>query len=319
MNFIQTRTQSLMAGLLLLLLSISSVAQNAQLKAMSYNIRCGSCEAPTNPNSWDKRKFLLAHLIHSHNPDIIGLQEAEVDQVEDLVTMLKHYSWIGVGREDGKNKGETTAILFRQGRFSLQAQQNLWLSQTPQRASLGWDATFKRTLSIAKLLDNQSKQTLYVFNAHFDNVGELARQESAKLLLQQAAAIEENSPLVVTGDFNFVAGSSGYDIMTSTLADAGTISTLPTMGGNKTYNGFGENTETDNKIDFIFVRKGINVLRHEVDTTKYNNSYASDHYPVIALLDTKFEVQAAIPATAPSATPSSTPSTTASPASSVTP
>lgn len=302
MKLTTQRISSLAAGLLLLMLSVTSAAQIAQLKAMSYNIRCGSCEAATSPNHWDKRKFLLAHLINQHNPDIIGLQEAEINQVEDLVTMLEHYSWIGVGREDGKDKGETTAILFRQGRFSLQAQQTLWLSQTPQRASLGWDASFKRTLSIAKLLDNQSKQTLYVFNTHFDNVGEMARQESAKILLQQAANLEPTSPLIVTGDFNLVAASKGYEILTGALADAGKISTLPSMGGTKTFNGFGENTEPDNKIDFVFVKPGIKVLSHQIDTTTYNGSYPSDHYPVISLLDTKLDTSAApttaIPATA---------------------
>lgn len=277
--------KQLLLGFLLLALTTSALANNA-LTVMSFNIRCGLCEPPENPHNWKKRKYFVAHLIKTHNPDVIGLQEAELFQVEDLVEMLDDYSWIGVGRDDGKDKGEATAILFRTARLSLQGQQTLWLSQTPLKPSLGWDAKFRRTLTIAKLLDAQSKQFLYVFNTHLDNEGESARQEGAKLLLGEIAKIDATSPLVVTGDFNFTATAKGYEIITQTLADAEKISATPAVGGGKTFNGFGENKEPDNKIDFVFVKKSTKVQSHKVDTTVYNNVYPSDHYPVIATVDT---------------------------------
>lgn len=272
-------------SVLLLALTTSAFADNA-VTVMSYNIRCGSCEAAENINNWKKRKYLVAHLIKMHNPDVIGLQEAELNQVEDLVEMLDDYSWMGVGRDDGKDKGETTAILFRTARLSLQGQQTLWLSQTPLQPSRGWDATYRRTLSIAKLLDAQSKQFLYVFNTHLDNEGEIARQEGAKLLLSEIAKIDAASPFVVTGDFNFTTSAKGYEIITQTLADAEKISATPAIGGGKTFNGFGENKVSDNKIDFVFVKKAMKVQSHKVDATIYNNIYPSDHYPVIVTVDT---------------------------------
>ena len=266
-------------------ISCSVLAQAETLDVMSYNIRCGSCEAVDSPNYWKKRKYLVAHLIKNHNPDIIGLQEAEINQVEDLVEMLDDYSWIGVGREDGKEKGETTAILFRHQRFSLQGQQTLWLSQTPQQVSRGWDASYRRTLSIAKLMDTSTQQSLFVFNTHFDNDGELARQESAKLLLAEVAKLEAQGNVVVTGDFNFKASSPAYATITQSLADAEKASTSPATGGTKTFNGFGENKEPDNKIDFIFVKKSAEVLSHRVDTTTYNELYPSDHFPVFSRIE----------------------------------
>jgi len=269
----------------LLILSTSTLAASP-VSVMSYNIRCGLCEPKESPNNWEKRKYLLAHLIKTHSPDVIGLQEAEIFQVEDLVEMLDDYSWIGVGREDGKDKGEATAILFRTARFSLQGQQTLWLSQTPLQASRGWDAAFRRTLSIAKLLDAQTKQPLYIFNTHLDNEGETARQEGAKLLLSEIAKIEATAPIILTGDFNFSATAKGYEIITQVLADAEKTSATPATGGSKTFNGFGESKEPDNKIDFVFVKKSLKVQRHQVDTTTYNNLYPSDHYPVIVSVDT---------------------------------
>ncbi|HEY0892620.1 MAG TPA: endonuclease/exonuclease/phosphatase family protein [Cellvibrio sp.] len=272
-------------GFILLVLTTGAFANNA-ITVMSYNIRCGLCEAPENPHNWKKRKYFVAHLIKTHNPDVIGLQEAELFQVEDLVEMLDDYSWMGVGRDDGRDKGETTAILFRTARFSLQAQQTLWLSQTPLKPSLGWDATYRRTLSIAKLLDAQTKQFLHVFNIHLDNEGETARQEGAKLLLGEIAKLDAASPIAVTGDFNLTAPSATYDIITQVLADAEKTSITPAVGGGKTFNGFGENKEPNNKIDFIFVKKSTKVQSHQVDTTIYNNIYPSDHYPVIVNIDT---------------------------------
>jgi len=280
-------------GFLLLILTTSAFANNP-LTVMSFNIRCGLCEPPENPHNWKKRKYFVAHLIKTHNPDVIGLQEAELFQVEDLVEMLDDYSWIGGGRDDGKDKGEATAILFRTTRLSLQGQQTLWLSQTPLKPSLGWDAKFRRTLTIAKLLDAQSKQFLYAFNTHLDNEGETARQEGAKLLLSEIAKIDAAAPFVVTGDFNFTATAKGYEIITQTLADAEKISATPPTGGGKTFNGFGENKETDNKIDFVFVKKSTKVQSHKVDTTTYNNVYPSDHYPVIVAVDSSAATDASV-------------------------
>lgn len=286
----------LLLGILLLALSATTFA-NSPLTVMTYNIRCGSCEPKGNPNNWETRKYLLAHLIKTHNPDVIGLQEAELFQIEDLVEMLDEYSWMGVGRDDGKDKGEATAILFRKARFSLQGQQTLWLSLTPQQPSRGWDAAFRRTLSIAKLLDAQSKQALYIFNTHLDNEGETARQESAKQILGEIAKIEAASPVILTGDFNFTATAKGYEIITQVLADAEKITTTPATGGGKTFNGFGESKEPDNKIDFVFVKKSMKALSHQVDTTTYNNLYPSDHYPVITTIDATVSTAAASAAT----------------------
>ncbi len=127
-----------------------------------------------------------------------------------------------------------------------------------------------------------------------DNEGESARQEGAKLLLSEIAKIDATSPLVVTGDFNFTATAKGYEIITQTLADAEKISATPAVGGGKTFNGFGENKEPDNKIDFVFVKKSTQVQSHKIDTTTYNNVYPSDHYPVIVTVDTSVAVDASL-------------------------
>jgi endonuclease/exonuclease/phosphatase family metal-dependent hydrolase len=283
----------LIYGLLLLLVSVNLSANtdsSAELSTtnevtlMSYNIRCGFCEPEASPNHWSKRKFLITQLIKSHAPDLIGLQEAELFQVQDLAALLDGYEWVGVGRDDGKTRGESTAVLFRSERFSLQHEKTLWLSPTPEQPSKGWGADFPRTLSILHFIDLKTKSPLQVLNTHFDHNSELARQESAHFLLAQISKLPATEPLALVGDFNFVAPSESYTILSGKLSDAETISRTAPTGGHKTFNDFGKNIEEKNKIDFIFVNQFLEVLSHQIDVTTYDGNYPSDHYPIVVKL-----------------------------------
>lgn len=268
--------------LFITLISITSFAQTENIKVMTYNIRCGFCEDSSNVNNWSKRKYLVAYVIKNHNPDLIGLQEAEMFQVKELIEMLHEYDWYGVSREDGKEGGESTAILYRAKRFESKEKHTLWLSETPELVSKGWDAMFKRTVTIIKLKDIMSSKEFYYLNTHFDHVGEIARTESSKLLVNEIENYSTEYPIILTGDFNYTSTAEGYKIITSRLSDSKYISNAESIGGNITFNGFGKDIQPDNKIDFIFVNNKIEVLNHLVDTTTFNGLYPSDHYPVIS-------------------------------------
>lgn len=268
--------------LFIILISITSFTQTENLKVMTYNIRCGFCEDSSNVNNWSKRKYFVAYLIKNHNPDLIGLQEAEMFQVKELIEMLDEYDWYGVSREDGKEGGESTAILYRTKRFIPEEKQTLWLSETPMVVSKGWDAMFKRTVTIIKLKDLVSSKKFYYLNTHFDHIGETARTESSRLLINEITKYSTKYPVILSGDFNYTSNSEGYKIIKSQLSDSKSISRTENVGGNITFNGFGKDIQPDNKIDFIFVNDKVEVLNHMIDTTTFNDLYPSDHYPVIA-------------------------------------
>ncbi len=272
---------------LLFVLTLSLSAQTENIKVMSYNIRCGYCEDSSDVNNWSMRKYLVAYIIKIHNPDLIGLQEAEIFQVTDLSEMLDEYEWYAVSREDGNEKGESNAILYKKKRFELLTKQTLWLSKTPELISKGWDAAFNRTLAVAKLKDLMSSEELYYFNTHLDHKGEVARTEGSRLILNEVLKYFTNYPVILTGDFNYTSNSDGYRIITSKLYDAMIISKQKSIGGNITFNGFGKDIQPDNKIDFIFVNDKIEALNHLIDTTTFNGMYPSDHYPVIAEMKLK--------------------------------
>ena len=268
--------------LIVVILTQITFSQTENIKVMTYNIRCGFCEDSSSVNNWSKRKYLVAYIIKNHNPDLIGLQEAEMFQINELIEMLDEYDWYGVSREDGKEGGESTAILYRTKRFSTEQKQTLWLSETPELVSKGWDAMFKRTVTIIKLKDLVSLKEFYYLNTHLDHVGENARTESSKLLVNEIGNYTTDYPVILTGDFNYTSTADGYKIITSKLSDAKYISKTESIGGNITFNGFGNDIKPDNKIDFIFANDKVEVINHIIDTTTFNGLYPSDHFPVIA-------------------------------------
>ena len=252
-----------------------------RVTAMSYNIRCGFCEKPDDVNHWSRRKFLVADVIRTSRDDLIGLQEAEAFQVKDLVSLLGDFDWVGVGRDDGKQGGEMNAVLVRREAFAITSQQTRWLSETPERVSRGWDAMFNRTLTLLTLTSRRTGKELYFLNTHFDHVGRQARDQSANLIVQTLQTLRSGVPVIVTGDFNARPDFAGYRALTARLHDAALVSRTPATGGNITFNGFGKDIEPDNKIDYVFVSPGQEVLSHRIITDRYQQLYPSDHYPIV--------------------------------------
>jgi len=154
---------------------------------MSFNIRLNT--AHDGPNAWPYRKDLAASMVLLHQPDIVGLQEALPDQVDDLAARLPDFAWLGVGRDDGARKGEFAAIFYRRARLTLLDQGTFWLSKTPDvPGSLGWDACCIRIVTWAKVMDVATDAVFFFYNTHFDQAGAVARRESARWLLKDIHA-----------------------------------------------------------------------------------------------------------------------------------
>ena len=238
---------------------------------MTYNIRCGACEGKSDVNHWDKRKHLVAEVIRKSDADLIGLQEAEAFQVKDLVDALPAYDWYGVGREDGKERGEMAAVLVRRSAFEIVAPRTLWLSDTPQVVSKGWDAMLNRTVTLVKLKSKITGGVVHLWNTHFDHMGDRARQESARLIVRTLQSQGAGDPVILTGDLNLRDTHPAYKLLTAELQDAETTSQTPPSGGNITFNGFGRDLQSGNKIDFIFVSAGQTVRSHRVITEPRNS------------------------------------------------
>jgi endonuclease/exonuclease/phosphatase family metal-dependent hydrolase len=253
---------------------------------MSYNIRYD------NPgdgiNSWDNRKEFVSLLMRFHGADIVCIQEGLVQQVRYLHNALEGFDFCGVGRDDGKEAGEFSAIYFRKELFEHLADSTFWLSPTPSRPSKGWDAALPRIATWAHLKIKGTDRSFFVFNTHFDHMGEMARRESARLLLSQIPRIAGKEPAIVTGDFNSTEQDSAYRILVQPgirgqlLRDSFGISRLPHFGVTPTFYGFNARTEDPGeRIDFVFVTDRMSVLRHGTLTDFRDGRFPSDHLPVL--------------------------------------
>lgn len=272
--------------LTLSLLLLPQLAFAESLKLMSYNIRCGLCEAEGTPEYWPERKLLLAHLIQTQQPDLIGLQEAELFQVHDLIAMLPQYQWFAEGRDDRKTKGESTAVLYRKDKLQLLSAKTLWLSETPEQVSKGWDAALNRTFTKTQFKALKSGQSFYFFNTHFDHMGKQAQLQSAVLLSKEVELLPKQSKVLLTGDFNVEPGSEPYKALSKSLNDSTLVAKQKLSQNAGTFNGFGREPNSPSPtIDFIFVSSNLQVQSYQVDNRRYNGLYPSDHEALVAVVE----------------------------------
>ena len=257
------------------------------VRVMTFNIRYD--EPRDGINAWPNRKALVAAMIRFHKADLIGVQEALKNQMDELGALLPEYSWVGVGRADGKTGGEYSAIFYRKARFKSLDGSTFWLSETPNTPSTGWDAALPRIVTWIKLRDLTTGKTFFHFNTHFDHRGEKARTESARLLLNRINQIDPTLPVVVTGDFNFTEDAAGYSVLVgkdsanskSALLDARYVSQQGHYGPTSSFNEF-KALVPERKIDYVFVKGNIRVLQHGVLSETWYGRFPSDHCPVLA-------------------------------------
>lgn len=272
------RHHLLLLTCLFALLPAAQAQQHATLNIATYNLRMNT--ERDGANAWPQRKELVKSLVRYHDFDILATQEGLPDQIADLDAMHE-YAHVGVGRDDGKHAGEHSAIFYKRQRFTLLRAGDFWLSQTPDRPSLGWDATCcHRLASWAQLRDRHSGRKFYVFSVHFDHEGQVARRESAKLMLSKVKQIAGTAPVIVAGDFNSVPGTEQIATMKTLLADAFDISAKPAYGPVGTFNAFRIDSPLEERIDYIFVSPQVKVLSYATLTDSRHGRFPSDHLPV---------------------------------------
>ena len=257
-------------------------AEAQQLIVGTYNIRY---DTPKDTgNLWVNRAPVVGALIRFHDFDIFGTQEGYKNQLDDIINTLPHYSRYGVGRNDGKDKGEHSAIFYKKDEFKLLNKGDFWLSQTPDKPGLGWDATCcNRICSWVYLQHKKSGKKLYFFNAHYDHQGVQARKESSKLILQKIKEIAGNDPVIFTGDLNGSHSSEPYQtVVTSNyLKDTYKEVKYP-YANNASFNAFGVTKGRTDIIDHIFISRHFTVNKWGILTDTYHGKFPSDHFPVLA-------------------------------------
>ena len=256
---------------------MQGVSAQDGIKVMSFNIRYNSVWENDGDNKWDNRKEAVVAMLMEERPAAIGLQEALIDQLEYLDKNLEGYKRVGVGRDDGKAKGEFMAVYYDTKQLELMSEETKWLSETPDEPSRGWDAACNRTVTVTRLRDMGSGQEFCYLNTHLDHVGKKAREESTMLLAELVRNEGEEMPVIVGGDMN----STIEDPIFRSLEECGLKSAREMAEESSdaiTYNGFGKSEGS--VIDHFFVR-GMKVFRFKTLDGDYGVKYVSDHYAVV--------------------------------------
>ena len=295
-----------------ILFALAAMQLSAQMLVGSYNIRYKNDGDSIKGNAWGKRCQVICDQVNFMSPDIFGTQEVLHGQLLDMRDRLDGYDYIGVGRDDGKTGGEFEAIFYKTDRLRILDQGNFWLSETPDRPGLGWDAACVRICTWGKFTRQNATndEAFYFFNLHMDHVGVVARREAAKLIVTKIREIAQDAPVVVTGDFNVDQKDEIYRTFTDSglLKDSFMAARLR-FAENGTFNSFDADLYTDSRIDHVFVSQSIQVDSYgvltngywvpneqteeklkghdapqEISFSKYSRRVPSDHYPVFVRL-----------------------------------
>lgn len=260
------------------------------LRVMTFNIRYDN--PGDGVNAWPNRKDWVASLIRFHGADAVGVQEALLRQLTDLDARLPGWARVGVGRADGREGGEFSAILYRTDRLELVESGTFWLSPTPEVAgSKGWDTAIERVATWARFRDRRTGCRVLHLNTHLDHMGEQARQEGARLIRRRLASLAGGLPVIVTGDFNTTPSSFAYRIMTrdtipgaiAPLGDAFSSSRTGHYGPTSSWTAF-KAIEPGRRIDYVMVSRDVDVLAHGILSDSWDGRFPSDHMPVLAVL-----------------------------------
>ena len=294
---------------------VSAWAEKKPLvKLMSFNIRMSGMSEYDGINAWGNRKEAVVRMLREQNPDVLGVQEMLPDQQQYLRNELRDYRMVGVGREDGMQEGECMGIFYKKDRFALEDSGTFWLSQTPDRASMGWDAACKRTVTYVRLKDRLSGKRFYYFNTHMDHVGVIARQESVKLMAERIREIvrDTSSVFILGGDMNSTIADpifipllgdpskerkalsdmseSKRPVMEMTEGRIGGLMKICRSNAWQrdnliTYNGYGKDKVS--QIDHLFSSCETENLIFQTDKKDYGVPYISDHYPITLIFSLK--------------------------------
>ncbi|AYN67751.1 endonuclease/exonuclease/phosphatase family protein [Euzebyella marina] len=250
---------------------------------MTYNIKYDNVNDTVN--NWNDRKSSMVELIVTEAPDVVGMQEVLHNQLNYLNEELSGYDYVGVGREDGKQKGEYSPILYQKEKYELLKSNTFWLSKTPDQISVGWDAALERICTYALLKEKSTDKEFYVFNTHFDHRGDKARKKSVKLILKKIDAINtQDLPVVLMGDLNLSPEKKSIQYLSKKMTDGLEVAKSKNEGPSGTFNGFNLQDPITQRIDYIFTR-GFSVSSYEhIDERLKSGKHISDHLPVKAEL-----------------------------------
>jgi endonuclease/exonuclease/phosphatase family metal-dependent hydrolase len=267
----------------------ADTSKELDLRVMTFNIR--NSYARDGENDWKNRKELVYQTIRDYSPAILGLQEANHAQQNELLSALPEYGFVGIGAKGG-SKGQYCSILYLKNRFKLEKTETFWLSDTPSLPSSTWGNHHLRIFTYARLVEKETEHIINIYNCHLDDGSKKAREKSVRQIGEHILQQPSHESFVFMGDFNAPENSVTIQQLGNFKTQKGETIHLasdsfrmlnPDRKDAGTYHGYIGNREGD-KIDSIFVPPATEVLQASIVRTSSNDRYPSDHFPVTATL-----------------------------------
>ncbi len=248
------------------------------LRVMSFNIRC----ANVGTDSWEDRIGIVSQTMLDSNADSIGVQEATPEWMATLKnTVSEKYAYVGVGRDDGDNEGEYSAIFYLKDKYDVIDSGTFWLSETPDTPSMGWDAACNRICTWVHLRSKETGEEYVHMNSHFDHIGITARKNSVDMILNKAKEFTD-IPVVFTADMNVREGSDNYIQFTQSGYFHDTKQFAPDTMDYCTYHNTKPKNHKGDVIDYVMINDSFEALSYKVVTEGIDGRYVSDHFPIYA-------------------------------------
>ena len=264
--------------------SMSSPAPSTNtLRVGTFNVRWPNPD--DGEHQWDRRKARLLAFLQDWKPDVLGVQEAVRGTLAELRAALTDYDAAAVGREDGREGGEFCPVFYRRDRFERLGTGTFWFSETPEEpGSRGWGSGHPRICTWVHLKELSSGEAFFVYNLHWDNEKQEAREHSARILRERITGRPVPDPVIVMGDFNAEATDTAVRTMNapdSPVPVSALRAITPEPPG--TFHGFtGQATGTP--IDHILVSPEWRVEDAQILVGDGQTPFLSDHFPVSATL-----------------------------------
>ncbi len=260
--------------------------RSQQMAVMTFNIRFDNPE--DGINAWPQRRSAVIDMLQKEKVSIVGVQEALVNQLQDIKQGLPGFTWFGHGRDDGKTKGELSAIFYDSTCFEWIEGKTFWLSPTPDAPGVkGWDAACPRIVTWVNLKNKETGTRLYIINTHLDHMGELARRNSAVILSRLAQELSFKGPVIMMGDFNAGPESEVIKFIEENSSLRDTYDKMEKKRTNTacTFSGF-DGTSCEH-IDYIWISDKIQLMDYQIIENDLGNNRLSDHKPVKVLINFK--------------------------------
>ncbi|VXD24654.1 conserved hypothetical protein [Planktothrix serta PCC 8927] len=254
------------------------------MKILTLNLRYDKPDQGNN--DWKFRRYAIAKLIQSHDPDIIGTQEGKAHQILDLHRLLPQYQSIGTD-QIGNGTGEYCAIFYQIKRFQCIKSKDFWLSDTPNLVgsmSSTWGNSTPKLVSFGVFISRETQQQITVFNTHLDYHSEQSRKLSIPLIQKQLSQVNpENSLLILTGDFNAEPNSEERLALLKPLSNKikllDSLSDIP-LESQQTFHDF--TGEAIAAVDTIYYDHRLPLKSVTIDINQIEDIWPSDHFPVMA-------------------------------------